>query len=154
LKSHPETERRRESLKKTMPSTTPPELVNWFANGEVGLSSKAIVYHLLGLPEAKSSDFIDFGHPSDPADLRRCLLLLEAVPSLKDDLHKMSAVSPVWDIYIKNWSKMIELFEEEVPDWDWPDTGKSRSAPRTYDFMRYLQTQALDEDTAKNRMAP
>ena len=53
----------------------------WLAVGERGLSSEAIALTALGLePTGFRASW-----PHDPADLRRCLLLLEAVPETRQN---------------------------------------------------------------------
>lgn len=50
----------------------PIEATRWLASGERGASSDAIFYQLTGVATGDKTS-----HPHDPADLRRCRLLLE-----------------------------------------------------------------------------
>ena len=55
------------------------KILNWFATGKVGVSSKAMACAAAGLEQDKT--WFN-NHPSDPDDLNRCLLLLEQVPEI------------------------------------------------------------------------
>ena len=71
-------------------------------------------------------------YPHDPADLNRCLLLLEAAPGVRDVFPKIAAASKVWAALVANWSEIERSFLDEVgPNWC-----KAHSAPKTYALMR------------------
>jgi len=55
------------------------EIIKWLANGETGMSSKAMAFTALGV-KYKNACY----YPYDPADLNRCLLLLEAAPIVRE----------------------------------------------------------------------
>ena len=61
------------------------KILNWFGAGQVGASSKAMALAAAGMPNDKS-------HPYDPDDLNRCLLLLEAVPEIRQHMDKVAAI--------------------------------------------------------------
>lgn len=110
------------------PSTN---LIQWLANGSRGISSNTIVSHLTGI------NALDYGNgstPSDPADLRRCRLLLEQCPELVAEFPKMAGVSPEWATLVRNWDTLCEMMDEESPDWR-DCKGK---AARTYSQMKAL----------------
>jgi hypothetical protein len=65
------------------------KILDWFATGRVGASSQAMACAAAGLPSDKS-------HPCDPDDLNRCLLLLEAVPEIRNKMDKVAAISDTW----------------------------------------------------------
>ena len=99
-----------------------PNINEWLANGEQGISSKAIVSHLTGI------NFVGrWGKqpPYDPSDLRRCMLLLEQCPELRPELHRMADVSPVWATLVAEWDDIITLLKEEMKRSD-------GMAPQTY----------------------
>lgn len=90
-----------------------PALVKWLATGERGSSSDAIVDHLTGLLGGGKTS-----HPWDPADLRRCRLLLKEVPSLAVSFHaKMPTLSPVWARLVAVWDELCATMDQECPEW-------------------------------------
>lgn len=113
----------------------PPGAVDWLANGERGNSSEAIFARLTGLPIGGSRCT---SHPLDPADLRRCRLLLEAVPAFRARLEEVADVSPVWAALVARWDEVCSLMDEEAPDW----RDGSGGAPRTYALMGEIEQAA------------
>jgi hypothetical protein len=108
-----------------------PELVQWLANGERGVSSNTMVTHLCGIDATG-----DWGadHPHDPDDLSRCRKLLEQVPELAPMLPRMATCLPGWGALVWRWQELCDLMDEEAPEWR---TGKG-SAPKTFALMRSL----------------
>ena len=90
-------------------------LILWLANGERGVSSNTIVTHLTGIytlgPYQRRS------HPYDPDDLRRCRLLLEAVPELEANFANMATCSGVWGKLVLHWQELCDLMDREAPRW-------------------------------------
>lgn len=85
----------------------------WLAAGERGMSSDAIFHQLTGINTGAQLD-----HPSDPADLRRCRLLLEAVPEFATRFKAvMATVSPHWAALVEAWDSLCETMDGEAPDW-------------------------------------
>lgn len=119
------------SLHKSKPPTGPsPKIVkavaNWLATGQVGSSSKALACAVLGHVGKNPS------HPHDPADLNRCLLLIEQVPEAYAAIGKLATVSDKWLALAEVWEGLAESFLKEAGrDWS-----KSHNAPRTYARMR------------------
>lgn len=99
----------------------------WLRTGERGISSEAIFSHLTGIPIG--------GHrldpPSDPSDLRRCRLLLHAVPAFRARLRKMAEISPAWAALVARWDELCALMDAETP-------GMSGRAPKTFALMQRL----------------
>lgn len=87
--------------------------VRWLATGERGLSSNTMFTHLTGLQAGSG----EVHYPHDPSDLRRCLLLLEQVPSLREKFPSMAEVSPQWAALVKVWPELVALAEQEAPEW-------------------------------------
>jgi hypothetical protein len=111
--------------------SAPPQydaLTVWFLNGERGLSSNAMVAHIMGL--GGTAD-----HPYDPDDLRRCRLLVERVPVIGAFLPRMATCSPVWARIVVHWDELCSLMDAEAPDWR-----KGRgSAPKTRALLQKLR---------------
>ena len=101
------------------------KVLNWIAAGRVGASSKAMAMAACGLPN-------DDSYPHDPDDLNRCLLLLEAVPDVRDHFDKIAALGVVWGRLVKRWADIEASFLDEVGlNWS-----KAQEAPKTYALMR------------------
>ena len=115
-----------------------PSMTMWLAIGERGISSNAIALTTL--------DLYPTGHdawwPLDPADLRRCLLLLEAVPEAREEgLVVLAKRCPKWAALVKIWDRLSETLRSEIGE-NLPPRG---SAPGTYALMQ----EALDSAAAK-----
>jgi hypothetical protein len=110
----------------------------WLAVGEHGMSSCAIFVKLTGLPHRMLSDERGFPHPLDPDDLRRCLLLLRAVPSLAPRIGEMAACSPQWAALAGAWDELTRLFAAELAPAHWEQPPHGAMAPKTYARMRAL----------------
>jgi hypothetical protein len=94
----------------------------WLAKGQTGLSSLTMAHWLaFAQPYHRSS------HPYDPDDLRRCLLLLDAAPLLRPELHLMAEVSTKWAALVARWDDLETLLRSELP---------SGRAPLTYELMQ------------------
>lgn len=119
-------------------------LMEWLAGGARGLSSDAIVSHLTGL--RTQNDGRD-DHPWDPADLRRCRLLLEKVPGLQQEFWRMATRSGPWAALVSRWQDLCEEMDRESPEWR---TGKGR-ADRTCQRMRELTEEGRCADEARAR---
>lgn len=92
------------------------DVVFWLAFGERGLSSEALAHHLSGLPIVKKQQ--DLNHtPRDSYDFRRCLLMLEACPSIASKLHTMATVSHDWARLVTFWEDLRKIMDQENPDW-------------------------------------
>lgn len=104
------------------------KVIEWFIGDDTGLSSKSIAAHMCGVDVGK---YIDYP-PADPADLGRCLRLLELFPEWKQRMPEMASVSKNWAKVIPHWNAAAAMMEEEVGVY----LTKGRSAPKTYDFMK------------------
>lgn len=102
-------------------------LLNWFATGRVGASSRAMACAVIGLKHDRS-------HPSDPSDFNRCLLLLEAVPEIRMHMAKIANISDTWAKLVARWDEVEQCFLGEAGrDWC-----KGNSAPLTYNLMKQI----------------
>ena len=109
------------------------QIIHWLAAGERGISSDTIVQTLTGIPALGGWRA---SHPHDPADLRRCVLLLESCPELAARFDEMRRVSPEWERLFDAWPELVATMDAEAPGWREP---KARGrAPRTYDRMQRI----------------
>lgn len=76
-------------------------LAEWALSGQTGLSSKFMAAFLSGM---KFDSFRS--HPSDSGDFKRCIGLLNAVPSLRNELPRMAEASPYWEALVSNWDRL------------------------------------------------
>ncbi len=115
----------------------------WLATGERGMSSEAMFQHLTGVPCTRGRDWLPgrVTHPRDPADLRRCRLLLEQVPELASDLVKLRSLSDAWRGLVDSWAEICNAMDWETPDWRNPKGGSR--APMTYQLIK----KAIGKDT-------
>lgn len=119
--------------------------LTWLNTGRVGQSSLSMCATIFpNLEHPKLTEIKDRGltYPHDPADLNRCLMFLEAVPSAKEHVGKMADIHPVWDGYVANWDKLVSTFKEEKAAGD--------SAPKTYELMK--EYRAAAEQSKKPKM--
>ncbi len=101
-----------------------PNMIEWLANGKRGCSSNAIFTKLTGVNACSEySGILDI--PYDPADFRRCHLLLEKCPELKIHLHKMKSVSSDWKALVNHWDELTDMLD--------------RRDPNMYTFMKSLR---------------
>lgn len=114
---------------------------NWLATGERGMSSEAMFFHLTGIKCVRDSGARESrtAHPYDPADLRRCRLLLEQVPELQILLPKMASLSKPWARLIRDWDVICSTMDAESPNWRTPNIGEP--APKTYALIKAAITE-------------
>ncbi len=103
----------------------------WLASGERGNSSETMFTHLTGI---NANTGTARSHPYDPADVRRCWLLLEDVPELNAAFPRMADVSPAWAGLVHDWDLIINTMIEEIGDIRKPKRGAE--APRTYKLIK------------------
>lgn len=106
------------------------KIIEWLATGETGISSEAIAFQALGV---SSEGRWGRTHPSDPADLRRCVLMLQRCPEAKPALSKLADKSAAWRGLVKEWPALVRLLKKEIGE-DLPSFGWS--APKTYGAMK------------------
>lgn len=87
------------------------KLMEWFTGSDTGTSSKCIAAVMCGADPEKIENC---SHPYDPADLGRCLRLLEIFPEWKARMPEMANVSDSWALAAKHWNELATLFEKEV----------------------------------------
>ena len=103
------------------------KILTWFGTGSVGASSKAMALAVIDMPN-------DGSHPCDPDDFNRCLLLLSAVPEIRQHMEKVAEINETWRNIVASWDKVEACFLAEVGiNWT-----KSNRAPITYDMMKSI----------------
>lgn len=122
----------------------PSAALEWLRTGERGISSEVIFERLTGIPVQNGSRK---DVPSDPDDLRRCRLLLDAVPEFGARLEEMADVSERWAKLVKVWNRLCAIMDEETAARErWRGEGQHGPAPiwkRTWAAMgRLLYGQA------------
>lgn len=111
-------------------------VLQWLADGEVGISSRAIALATLGADMTYYQRGIPY-HPHDPDDLRRCLLLLERCPGTRKGVELLAEGCPVWKALHEHWEELDSLFRMEVGE-DLYDIGFGKRAEQTYDRMKEI----------------
>lgn len=105
------------------------KVIKWQTKGEVGISSATMAAIALGLNKPFYGSY--FREPSDPADLRRCMILVDTIPEIRDHFpaiaKKVKTFAPILD----NWDKLISLLKKEM--------ASGNRAPETYAAMKALR---------------
>lgn len=110
-------------------------LAKWFSGRDTGSSSKAIACHMAG-------GTCDGSSPSDPADLGRCLRLLEIFPEWKPRIKEMMGYGGEWLGLAPHWDELEKSMADEVGiDWS-----KGQKAGLTYKLMRKYIDEGLCAD--------
>jgi len=100
----------------------------WLHGWDTGMSSKAIFHYMtLGVTGGAV--------PADPADLGRCLRLLEAFPEWKARMPEMAKCSERWAGLLPHWDGIVASFIEEAGG-KIPPLHASWRAPATYELMK------------------
>jgi hypothetical protein len=100
------------------------KILEWFAHGECGISSKAMACAVIGMKPDKN--WSAFGnHPHDPDDLSRCVKLLDAVPEARNHLGKVAKLSKVWARLVEHWDELEAMY-------------RSRDYNQLYDRMKEI----------------
>jgi hypothetical protein len=103
------------------------KVMDWFCTGETGLSSKTIAYWLAFDKKFERGT----NYPRDPADFDRCLRLLDRVPEMRPQLHRLKELSPTWAALVDRWDEIEACHLNEVGlGWS-----KAREAPKTYELI-------------------
>lgn len=110
----------------------PDGAVEWLGAGERGVSSETIFSRLTGFNVLRGRG----DHPHDPADFRRCELLLDAVPDLRTKLPRMAELGPVWAAFVARWGDIVASLDAECPGWRAATHGQV--ARNTYALMRNI----------------
>lgn len=104
------------------------KILNWFATGSTGESSKAMAFAAAGIQATNKS------HPSDPSDFNRCLMLIKVAPEIKLQMNKVALLSDSWEKLVLHWPDLEQCFIEEA-GLNWT---KNSKAPKTYKMMKAI----------------
>lgn len=103
------------------------KILKWLSYGETGASSRAMAFASIDIVASTS-------HPCDPSDFNRCLLLIEAVPEIKENMYKVAKISDTWQKLVDRWDEVEKCFLDEVGrNWS-----NSDSAKKTYKLMKQI----------------
>jgi hypothetical protein len=103
---------------------------HWLRGGDTGTSSITLCRVLAGVGPVDRE-----GWPHDPDDFGRCYRFLKLFPHLRPRLPEVAARYPgtPWVAYVREWDRLTELYEEELP---------RGLAPRLYALMQQLRGEA------------
>ena len=119
-------------------------ILEWFATGERGLSSETIARHLIGQPHTGRKSFNGIYTPSDPADFRRCMLLVESLPEPSAAIEQCRSLSKKWTCLVDDWAAITETLKREMAD----KALKGR-ASETYKMIKASEQRAFSEQAGK-----
>lgn len=113
--------RLRDLMKHTVPAPRiSSAALDWLSHGSRGISSNTIFSHVTGLDVLHGTAA---SHPHDPADFRRCRLLLDQVTEVAVGFHKMRTLTPTWAALVDHWDELCQIMDKETPRWK---TGEGR----------------------------
>ncbi|EBR4567719.1 hypothetical protein B1Q46_17375 [Salmonella enterica] len=93
-----------EYSREMIPSSQGMGLAAWLASDDTGLSSRFMASILSGQFTTKNK------YPCDPADLGRCIRLVEAVPELAEKIPLMAQHGHQWSAVAQNWERWSQLY--------------------------------------------
>ena len=105
------------------------KVMEWQATGNVGVSSATMASIALGMKKNFYGSY--FSPPSDPADLNRCMNLVQRIPEIKESFPLIAAKCPRFAPVIENWEELTSLLRKELKRTD-------KRAPETYARMKEL----------------
>tara|TARA_B100000749_G_C18185271_1_gene365561 strand:- start:8 stop:388 length:381 start_codon:yes stop_codon:yes gene_type:complete len=105
---------------------TKTQILQWFATGRVGASSRTIALAGVGIQHKNPVG------PSDPSDLKRCMDMLVACPSVT--LNSVVKMYPWYKPFVDNWNELVSMYESEA---------SSGKAPLLYKRMKELQDESM-----------
>lgn len=108
------------------------KVIKWQSDGRVGVSSATMASIALGLKKPFYGDY--FNPPWDPADLTRCMKLVEAIPEIRDHFPVIAEICPKFAPILAHWDELIAMVKRE---W-----AAGNRAPETYARMKQLLGEA------------
>lgn len=135
-----------------MSGTMHERVLEWFASGDTGLSSKTIALWLTirGVPAGWGPYT-----PADPSDLGRCLRLLARVPEFRERFSEMTHAGELWPTFVERWDEIEAVFIEECGGKLLAKgEGGGISCPRTYRLMQLVRADAYEAAGYDVKRAP
>lgn len=88
--------------------------LQYLLTGDLDDACRAIALHTQGIP---LTEWLSTHHPTNVESIRRCRLLLEAVPEAQASFGTMAEVSPAWAAIVKAWPEIFASMDNECPNW-------------------------------------
>ena len=101
--------------------------LDWVVNGETGISS-LVIFAVMMTGKAPKIGYWQCP-PLDPADFRRCRILLDRIPGWRKRLPEIARLIPEWQPMVEHWDELDALYDEEC--------GQSH-APKLYRRLQEL----------------
>jgi len=112
------------------------KLVEWWCCGDVGVSSKAIVFVMCGVSPKTILQKDWSPYPHDAGDFARCYQLLKLFPDWRGKIVAMGCLGKIWEGIAKAWEELELLYEQ----------GKYKEL---YARLQQLQPDELEENCNK-----
>lgn len=106
------------------------KVLKWMGKGNVGISSATMAAIACSLDRPIYGSH--FGKPHDPSDLRRCMLLVDEIPEIRDHFPAIAEKCPALSPVLEKWDELIACLRSEIAS----GTGR---APKTYAMMEEIQ---------------
>ena len=101
------------------------EWLQWLASGERGMSSEALFSRLTGIAMKRPR----FDHPWDVYDFGRCVMMLDACPSLAPHVADAADLSRTWAALISEWDGLVSMYRMD-DSWEGPANMRIRAIVR------------------------
>ncbi len=82
-------------------------LINYLLSNPVSIPAKTIIATILGMPTENK-------YPCNGFEFKSCHELLIAIPEIAKFSNQVEKISPEWEILIKNWTKIIAVYNSEA----------------------------------------
>ena len=103
------------ALQKTITPSLSDAANDWLSHGQRSLSADSIFQYLTGTPLIQ--EWLMQGYPFHPKtveDMQKCILLLEAVPDLRQPFGlRMGSASAQWSNLSRRWAELATKVEQE-----------------------------------------
>jgi len=88
-------------------------IAKWIAEGDIGISSKAVLTaFMIGKAKINTINF-DSSTPSDYSDFNRIYKLIKYAPEVKNGIKILSNISISWKNIYKFWDELVFVFENK-----------------------------------------
>lgn len=128
----------RTQSKKSLSPESRSKLIKWLINGETGISSKTMAAVSMGERIVQNHGM---DAPYDPSDFRRCYLLVEAIPEIKEFFPEIGKVVPKFKGILENWDELCRLYERDK---------NKKSSPELYHRIKMLREDRIEPHNVVN----